>query len=251
MIPVIGALVTQPTLTLAACEAKSGPVTTTLLELYTSEGCNSCPPADRWLSELRQRGFDTARTVPLALHVDYWNNLGWVDLFSQRAFTERQQEFARLTGAQTVYTPEFFLNGREYRRWQSKNLDAEIERIRRTPPGADISLRLTSNDKTLIIDASASLKQKRANAGLYIALYENNLSTQVRTGENAGHTLNHNYVVRRLIGPFKLKSSDATRVSQTVALDKKWKSADLGVAAFVQDTTDASILQALALNSCR
>src|SRR5690242_9370111 len=121
--PLLWSLLTAalPVATLAAadCSVKSGNSTVALLELYTSEGCDSCPPADRWVSELRRTGLAPDRVVPLAFHVDYWNYLGWTDRFAQSLFTQRQQNFVRYTRANTAYTPEIVLNGAEYRRWTS------------------------------------------------------------------------------------------------------------------------------------
>src|ERR1700759_37352 len=94
----------------AICSAHSPAHRVALVELYSSEGCNSCPPADHWLSQWKNNGA-TQGIVPLALHVDYWNSLGWTDRFSQHRFTERQQTLTGLAGGHTVYTPEIFVAG--------------------------------------------------------------------------------------------------------------------------------------------
>jgi hypothetical protein len=240
-----------PTLSFAAvCEAKSGATTVALLELYTSEGCSSCPPADRWVNDLPNRGFGTDRIVPLALHVDYWNNLGWTDRFSQAAFSERQRELARRTNSRTVYTPELKLNGREYRRWSRGGLAADLDTINRRPARAEIALRLDRQGQTLRVDGTAALKQQAPAAGLYLALYENNLSTAVQAGENRGSTLKHSFVVHRLIGPVGFDAKGTARMQETLSLDAAWKTPDLGVAAFVQESNGVEVLQALALGVC-
>src|SRR5204863_6523688 len=118
----------------SGCEAKSRDVVVPLLELYTSEGCDSCPPADQWLATLTAAGIGRERLVPLAFHVDYWNDLGWIDRFSRRDFTARQRAFVRRTGAATAYTPEFVLNGREYRRWSAEDLREQLQRAASTAP---------------------------------------------------------------------------------------------------------------------
>jgi hypothetical protein len=107
--------------TQAACERSSPTHTVALVELYTSEGCNSCPPADRWLSSLLSRHGST-RVVPLSLHVDYWDYIGWSDPFAQAQFSERQR---RLAGGATIYTPEVFVSARELRGWRDA---ANVER---------------------------------------------------------------------------------------------------------------------------
>src|SRR5437867_10389795 len=103
--------------------ARSGPQTVTLLELYTSEGCNSCPPADVLVSSLAAKGLTLDRVVPLGLHVDYWDALGWPDRFAQAIFTQRQREIAARHRSRTVYSPQLVLHGRALSTWST--LDAE------------------------------------------------------------------------------------------------------------------------------
>ena len=95
------------------CTAKSGERRVALLELYTSEGCNSCPPTDEWVSKLPSNGLTSDRIVPLAFHVDYWNYLGWQDVFSQTSFTERQRQTAQINSSGFIYTPQLVLTGRD------------------------------------------------------------------------------------------------------------------------------------------
>jgi hypothetical protein len=237
----------------AACEARSGDSTVALLELYTSEGCSSCPPTDQWVAELPQNGLTKDRVVPLAFHVDYWNYLGWIDPFSQSDFTRRQHEFAQRTHAATVYTPELVLSGREYRRWWGGSFERAVREVNRTAARAEIGLKLNRSGKTLQIDGQASLRGNyagAARAGLYIALYENNLSNKVDAGENSGRTLHHAFVVRRLYGPLALDAEGSARFNRQLTLDPAWKARDLGVAAFVQESRGTSILQVLALDVC-
>ena len=104
----------------AVCASHSPSHRVALVELYSSEGCNSCPPADNWLSQWKNSGASQS-IVPLALHVDYWNSLGWTDRFSQHRFTERQQTLTDLAGGHTIYTPEIFVSGRELRDWPQRD----------------------------------------------------------------------------------------------------------------------------------
>lgn len=239
-----------PALADGSCHAKSASGTVALLELYTSEGCDSCPPADRWLGSLRDTGIGLDRVVPLAFHVDYWNDLGWPDRFAQNAYTARQRDFVRRTNASTAYTPEVVLNGSEYRRWTSGALAGDLARIDATPARADIGLTLTRHGKQLQIDAETTTHKPVAAADLYVAVYENDLNSDVTAGENRGRRLHHEYVVRRLLGPVTLDAQGKGRFRQTLALGTDWKPADLGVAAFVQKSGGTEILQALALNAC-
>ena len=103
----------------AACDARSGPNTAALVELYTSEGCSSCPPADRQLSHLADSLDASAEVVPLALHVGYWDRLGWADRFAQDRFAQRQDWLVQANRQRTVYTPQFFVAGAEIQPGQS------------------------------------------------------------------------------------------------------------------------------------
>jgi hypothetical protein len=238
----------------AACSARSNPVATTaLLELFTAEGCPHCPQAETWLAQLPKKGFGLASVVPLALHVDYWNEHGWVDPFAQEAFTQRQYRYALLNGTIVVYTPQFVLNGREYFGWQHGTFAEDLARLNAMPARAEIALRLERRGTTLRIEVEAAVPDpvRRPRTGLLLALYENRLANRITAGENRGRTLHHDYVVRRLLGPFPLGESEVrAHFEQEIALDPAWKAADLGVAAFVQERTSGEVLQALALPLC-
>jgi hypothetical protein len=224
-----------PAVHAATCSAVSGPLRTSLLELYTSEGCSSCPPADRWLSALPA----DSGVVPLAFHVDYWDRLGWRDPFAQAAFSQRQR--ARNGSLGWVYTPQLMLDGEDFRAWR-RGLPARAD----TPAEASLALSLEQAPGHLDVRAesrSASPAVLR-DARLYLALTENRLSSNVTAGENARRTLHHDYVVRELAGPFA-----ASRASHRFTLRPDWKAAHLGVAAFVTDARGAT-LQALARPAC-
>jgi hypothetical protein len=222
-----------------------------LLELYTSEGCSSCPPADAWLSELPPQ-LPAERVVPLALHVDYWNYIGWEDPFSQQQFTQRQRRMGAVNRLTTIYTPQFLLNGRDLRHWyQASHVTEQIARINAMPAAAQIKLKLAYADSNrLRIGAEVQVVNPAASsqAELFLAIYENRLSRQVTAGENAGRTLRHNFVTRTLLGPFPVAQPEVTR---EIALAPDWKREDLGVAAFVQDRRNGDVLQALAMPLCR
>ncbi|OHC66725.1 MAG: hypothetical protein A3H93_11115 [Rhodocyclales bacterium RIFCSPLOWO2_02_FULL_63_24] len=228
----------------AACVARSGAQRAVLLELYTSEGCDSCPPADRRLSQMRSQAEYAGRVVPLAFHVDYWDRLGWVDRFASPRHTRRQYEMAGLARSRLVYTPQFLRNGRDWRSAGSP-LDAVAELSSR----ASIVLELGApSGGQLAVDGEIAASNAAAEA--WLALYENNLESQVRAGENAGKTLRHDYVVRRLIGPLALGGDGRLALRQQIALDPGWKPADLGVVAFVQDKASGEIVQALQRHAC-
>ena len=238
----------------AQCSKQRPAHSVALVELYTSEGCSSCPPADRWFSELGRSGLSADEVVPLALHVDYWDRLGWSDRFADHRFSERQRALADLAGRRVIYTPGVFLNLREFRGWDS---DAQFRRavksVNARPAGADIRLVLDAGSPgQLPVSASFSVKSGSAprRAQAFIALYENGLVTAVAAGENRGATLHHDYVVRKWIGPIDLKGGSA-EYRTVLALDRGSNPKHLAVAAFVQDSATGELLQATALPLCR
>ncbi len=228
----------------AACTAQSGEQRAVLLELYTSEGCDSCPPADRRLSGFKGVAEYAGRLVPLAFHVDYWDRLGWTDRFASPRHTERQYAMAGLARSRLVYTPQFLRNGRDWRSGGSP-----LDGFRDSASAARIVLHIG------VVGAaglSVSGEVVAAKPGLeaWLALYENNLETVVRAGENAGKTLRHDYVVRRLIGPLTPDREGRLALRRDIALDADWKRTDLGVAVFVQDKASGEIVQALQRHAC-
>lgn len=239
----------------AECTAESGSQRIALLELYTSEGCDSCPPADRWASGLASRGFNSDRLVALAFHVDYWNYLGWRDPYSRAEYSDRQRAASARNRARVVYTPQFLLNGKDYRRATFvDDLDERVKAISRQPAQAGIRLRLDSaNESTLRVSGKAWVAEAHllAEAHVYLALYENNLSNQVTAGENRGKRLRHDFVVRQLAGPFALGTGGETSFGQRFPLQPAWKTHDLHVAAFVQNGSTGDVLQSLTRALCR
>ena len=239
----------------AQCAADSGPQRVALLELYTSEGCDSCPPADRWVSELPGRGYHPARVVALAFHVDYWDYLGWTDPFSKTQFSERQKAASARNRARVVYTPQLLLNGGDYRRpVLFDDLGSRLSTFNRIDAKARISLQLHADDRnSLQVTGSATMAETAARdaAQAWLALYENNLSNQVTRGENRGRRLRHDFVVRELAGPFPLDARGEARWDRRFNLDPGWKTGDLHMAAFVQNERSGDVLQALAMSYCR
>jgi hypothetical protein len=228
--------------------AHSGPQTVALLELYTSEGCNSCPPADVLVRSLAAKGLTLDRVVSLGLHVDYWDALGWPDRFAQAIFTQRQREIAARHRTRTVYTPQLVLHGRALSTWGA--LAAEVQRINHTPARADLSLEVTTqapNALEVVAQAVVPEAAARPHTQMYLALYENRLTSVVTAGENAGHTLRHDYVVRQWLGPLAIDTQGAARLQQTLSLQHDWKTSDLGLVVFVQQHQTGEVLQTLAL----
>lgn len=228
----------------ATCSAQSGERRAVLLELYTSEGCDSCPPADGRMSRLKDRRDLGGRVVPLAFHVDYWDRLGWTDPYASAQFTQRQYAMAGLARSRAVYTPQFLRNGRDWR-----GPGDPLEGAGDLPPGAIITLELGSaNGGQLAIGGNVTAA--KAGSETWLALYENNLESRVLAGENGGKLLRHDYVVRRLIGPLPPDAQGRVSLRRIIPLEADWKRADLGIAAFVQDKASGEILQALQRHAC-
>jgi hypothetical protein len=231
------------------CTAASGATTAALVELYTSEGCSSCPPADRWLSALRSSGLGPDRLVPLGLHVDYWDYIGWKDPFASALFSARQRELAAAARARVVYTPQVVLAGKDYRGWSSRDrFMREIAAVNAAPSRARIELALQPGGAGSKLRAAASVPAPadRKHAVLYAALYENGLSNRVTAGENRGATLVHDYVVREWWGPISLDGAGKASLERALARAP----AQGGIAAFVQNRRTGEVLQALALPAC-
>ncbi len=234
------------------CSKKSPAHTVALLELYTSEGCSSCPPADKFVSGLHRGGLHPEQVVPLSLHVDYWDYIGWKDVFAKRLFTERQRWLSELANTRTIYTPEFFISGKELRNWAPPRdgMMEAVKRINAQPAQADIVITLGKVvNGGLPIEIGARAPR---NSKLFIALYENGLANKVVMGENEGVTLKHDYVARDWIGPIELKNDkQLANITQprALAIPSGAVANNLGVAAFVQTDT-GEVLQAVSLPFC-
>ena len=229
-----------------SCQVKSGAATAALVELYTSEGCSSCPPADRQLSKLRAALDANAVVVPLALHVTYWDQIGWKDGFAQGAFDARQRALVEQNRQHVVYTPQFFVNGEELRKWDAA-LPATVRRINARPAPVTITLRSNAAGAALTLDAAATSVTAAANGALYLAVVERGLSTQVLRGENRGALLQHDDVVRTWLGPFPLQNGKI-QMHQQVSVPPGWRGERLHAVAFVQ--AGATILQAVSTDQC-
>lgn len=229
----------------AGCSAQSPAYRIALLELYTSEGCSSCPPADQYVSGLRADGVSAQQAVLLSEHVDYWNYIGWKDPFSSKTYTERQRWLSDLAGSRTVYTPEIFVGGKEQRGWPRGVADT-VKRINGLAAQADIGIALgVAGPGGLPVAVTA----KSAHEGrLYVALVESGVASQVKAGENSGRLLRHDFVVREWLAPVPLASGGAV-VSRVLALPAGAAASRLGITAFVQ-TDKGDVLQAMSLPVC-
>ena len=234
----------------ATCTAQSAEHRVAVLELYTSEGCNSCPPADRWLNGLQDRGFDTQRVIPLAFHVDYWDYIGWRDRFAHPAFSQRQRSLADRNNASFVYTPQFMFDGHDIRRpWLAGSLSEKLQSV--NSQSAQLKMRLEQSTRAKTVRVSLTVTNIAAqSAHVYVVLFENGLHSEVKAGENAGKKLYHEYVVREL--------SDAVAVAPGKTLTHKFvidlppdsEPPRLGLAAFAENAVSGATMQAMSVPLC-
>jgi hypothetical protein len=218
----------------------SGERQTAVVELYTSEGCSSCPPADYWLSKLVTTPRSDLDVLALSFHVDYWDYLGWKDRFSSAEYTRRQRTLGANNLQRTIYTPEFFVNGIETR-GASKVLDKIQESNRQTAP-LDLRLTVSRDDADLVL-ALHSPPERGTIGQIHhrYLVYENDLSTDVKRGENSGRVLHHQGVVRYMSPPQNLQIDNHHRI----AIDPAWQVENIGVAAVVTSPGDRHYLQAV------
>ena len=173
----------------ATCQAQSGAHVTPVIELYTSEGCSSCPPADRWLSTLKPAAAE-GRVVAQAFHVGYWDYIGWVDRFAAPSHTQRQRQVSAQNRLGGIYTPQLVRNGQDWRDYKGA-LSARPE-----PSRVAIRIERTQGDA---FEASVAPAQGIAQWGAYWTVTEHGHSSKVKAGENAGEFLQHDFVVRQYV----------------------------------------------------
>jgi hypothetical protein len=220
-----------------------------LVELYTSEGCNSCPPADRWLSSTVPADATGANAIALAFHVDYWDSRGWKDRFSSAKLTARQQGYAARFKTEDVYTPQMIVDGREA--FVGSDLNAArraIESASAVPHGVIRVAVDTSAGNTLSVSVAAAQLPPLTpgdHADLVVAIIEDHLRTEVKRGENQGRTLTHAAVVRTLqtIGEASGDAASRTRIT----LSSDWRRDSLKVVAFAQERGSRRVLATAAL----
>ncbi len=233
----------QPT----ACRAESEQAAP-LLELYTSEGCSSCPPADRWFSELVAA--DTPLdVVPLSFHVDYWDYLGWKDRFAHPAHEQRQRARVRAAGERVVYTPQVMLGTQTRVDWRNRaDLVREVARLRASPAPAGLELRATrtANGFEAEVGATPTSESTRPGLQLELVLYSNGLVSDVAAGENRAVVLRHDRVARQRYGPWPLVAGRGARATVPILLPPESGTAT-GLVAIVSGPTKASVAWALDL----
>jgi hypothetical protein len=228
--------------------ARDAGTSAVLVELFTSEGCSSCPPADTLLARLASDPANAGATiVPLGEHVDYWDELGWRDRFSSPAFTARQQAYAHRFAGDGPYTPQLVVDGRI----ECVGSDASSARraITKTAllPHGTIAVELGSSGPSglhVVLRASDLPQKPTDRADVFVAITEDRLRSDVTRGENHGRTLTHTAVVRRLdvIGT---ATGSAASLEQTIALGPDWRREAMHLVAFVQERRTGAVLAAV------
>lgn len=223
-----------------------------VVELFTSEGCSSCPPADALLKELsEQQSVEGAQVVALEEHVDYWNHLGWRDPYSAGEFSQRQSDYAQVFGSDGVYTPQMIVDGQhEFVGSRSQAARATIQKAANQPK-AEILLVTSTNSSP---DQPAFDVQVKSLAGvpahgeteLWAAVTEKGLQTDVKAGENSGETLKHAAVVRSLRKVDTLGDTAGFNRRIQATLEPGWKKENLAVVVFLAEKSSRKIIGAAA-----
>jgi hypothetical protein len=234
----IGCLLASPSYAAEQITAMSNGKQTAVVELYTSEGCSSCPPADKWLSALIEVPEDELDVLALAFHVDYWDYLGWKDRFGSPKYTKRQRQLGANNRQRSIYTPEFFVDGIEARGTRkvlekirnANNQQAQIQLkllISKTPGELQLELKSDIPDT---IDESLHHRY---------FVYENQLMSDVKRGENSGERLFHQQVVRYMSPALNLTPTSQHKIS----IKPEWRLDNIGVAALVTSPGNDNYLQ--------
>ena len=232
-----------------APDIQPAPKVPVLVELFTSEGCSSCPPADELLTRLDQtQPIAGAEVIALSEHVDYWNRLGWTDPFSSAAFSARQEDYARVFDVDGIYTPQMIVDGRVQLVGSNASRAREAISDASRDSKAAVKLSLVSEDTrkgSITLDVSiASVPQVTTDvADVFLALAESGLRSSVSRGENSGRRLRHTGVVRKLISIGRIDSQKfATQPIERI--EKSWNRDNLKAVVFVQERKSRRVLGA-------
>jgi len=227
------ALLSAKTFAAEELRLESGVQQTVMIELYTSQGCNSCPPAEEYLNGYVDHPGLWKTFIPMAFHVDYWDYLGWKDRFAHPRNSARQRDYANLRHVRTVYTPAFIVNGRG---WRPGLLDGE-PRVD-TPPVGRLAVTLNGDKVRAILEPAGAVHQRLV---LNVAVLGMGLTTQIQAGENEGRRSPHEFVVLA----HKQLAGEAGRWETTLpAFDTK-NTPRLALAAWVSRPDDPTPLQAV------
>jgi hypothetical protein len=214
-----------------------------VVELYTSEGCSSCPPADRWLTSINKEQEVNGRwIIPLSLHVDYWDYIGWKDPFAQAQFGQRQERLVRAQGSRSVYTPQVIVNGKTVRDWRTMNFSS----------GDKNNLAMPINLTAELSDGRLEVKGFLDNleeVQIYLVVVENELQNSVIAGENKGVTLKHDGVVRLWVPAAINKQKENTLFEFNETISNTWIKENIKAYVLIQDK-EFNTLAAARMDAC-
>jgi hypothetical protein len=218
---------------------QSGTNRTVLLELYTSEGCSSCPPAEAWFSRLKSNARLWIDFVPVAFHVDYWDYLGWRDPFGAADYSERQRAYAAQWKSRSVYTPGFVLGGQEWRGWFNRD---ELPRASNQLAG---TLTASSDNGKRWRVRFAPAGADSSTFAFHAALLGFDLNSDVKAGENRGHKLQHDFAVLAFAKASSKKSEDSFQAELSLIPSLRVSTKRLAVAVWATRHDDLQPLQAV------
>ena len=208
-----------------------------VIELFTSEGCSSCPPADELLAKLQHESADK-NIYLLAYHVDYWDRLGWKDQFSSNDFTKRQEKYQDWLNLYVMYTPQFIINGTtEFAGYNETALYEKISDALEVKATADLNLAAKTAKDSLAIHYKTNLLQKDTN--LFVSVIQKQAISKVFRGENQGATLRHVQIVKQL-NSFQLTQKEG---NVKIIQPDNFNSKDFEIIGFIQNTNTGQILQ--------
>ncbi len=213
--------------------------TPVLVELFTSEGCSSCPPADAVLARLlKEQPNPNAEIITLALHVDYWNRLGWKDEFSDIKYSERQSRYADTFNSDQVYTPQMVIDGQK--EFVGSNFGNAKNAIAEAAKNKKVAVEIEPENSKVKININDLNTDEDSSVFLVVA--QDNLSTNVKSGENSGRNLRHESVVREMNVIGNISSTDKSFSTETpVEINSKWNKKDLSFVVFVQGNKSKKI----------
>jgi hypothetical protein len=219
-----------------------GPV---VVELFTSEGCSSCPPADLLLEELTTHYGAGVEIIPLSEHVDYWNHLGWRDPFSSSQFSARQQAYSEVFGADTVYTPQMIVDGLASFNGSDGDQARKSIKMASQQPKAVVSIHKAEGKGRVTVRVDQLRAAKVDEADVFLAVTESRLTSSVARGENEGRTLRHTGVVRSLVRVVQIEAKRGGYVAELeVQAQRGWNAQNTRAVIFVQDRKTRRIVGA-------
>lgn len=228
---------------MSSCAQNNPDIKTTkgiaVLELFTSEGCSSCPPADELMGKIQNENKD-GQVYVLSYHVDYWDRQGWKDIFSNPEYTKRQYDYAKWLGKEPVYTPQVVVNGKkDYIGSDEFTIRNAISSALSKPATAELTLAITPVNNKLNVNYTVNGISK--NSRLLLAVVQKSAKSNVKRGENANRVLSHYQIVKQLHSIVLKNNGSGTA---TIAVPKEFTAKDFEIIGFVQDVNSGAILGA-------